>query len=64
MKSGLIIAGAPFCAEALFDARGAATDEKAARDTPIGPREIVEEADPGKGISLDGDELTSNVYPP
>ena len=45
MKAGLIIAGAPFCAEALFDGRAAADDEKLAEDTPIGPREIVKGLD-------------------
>ncbi len=45
MKAGLIIAGAPFCAEALFDGRAAAEDEKPAEDTPIGPREIVKGLD-------------------
>ena len=41
LKAGLIVAGAPFCPEALFDRRAAADDEKPARDAPIGPREIV-----------------------
>jgi hypothetical protein len=41
MKAGLIIAGAPFCAEALFDRRVAADDGKVAEVAPIGPREIV-----------------------
>jgi hypothetical protein len=45
MKAGLIIAGAPFCAEALFDGRAAADDEQPAEDTPIGPREIVKGLD-------------------
>ncbi len=45
MKAGLIIAGVPFCAEALFDGRAAADDEKPAEDTPIGPREIVKGLD-------------------
>src|SRR5262245_51089588 len=45
MKAGLIIAGAPFCAEALFDGRAAADDEPPAEDTPIGPREIVKGLD-------------------
>jgi len=44
MKAGLIIAGAPFCAEALFDGR-AAEDEKPSEDAPIGPREIVKGLD-------------------
>ena len=45
MKAGLIVAGAPFCAEALFDGRAAADDEKLAEVTPIGPREIVKGLD-------------------
>ena len=45
MKAGLIVAGAPFCAEALFDGRAAADDEKLADVTPIGPREIVKGLD-------------------
>jgi hypothetical protein len=39
LKAGLVIAGTPFCPEALFDRRAVADDEKA--DGPIGPREIV-----------------------
>jgi hypothetical protein len=42
LKAGLIVAGAPFCPEALFDRRAAA-EEKA--DTPIGPHEIVKGLD-------------------
>ena len=38
LKAGLIVAGMPFCPEALFDRRAAADDEKPAEDTPIGPR--------------------------
>ena len=45
LKAGLIVAGAPFCAEALFDRRAAADDEKPAEVTPIGPREIVKGLD-------------------
>ncbi len=45
MKAGLIISGGPFCAEALFDGRAAADDEKPAEDTPIGPREIIKGLD-------------------
>lgn len=45
MKAGLIVAGVPFCAEALFDGRAAAEDEKPADVTPIGPREIVKGLD-------------------
>jgi hypothetical protein len=43
LKAGLIIAGAPFCPEALFDRRAFADDEKT--DSPIGPREIVKGLD-------------------
>ncbi len=45
LKAGLIVAGAPFCPEALFDRRAAADDEKPAEDAPIGPREIVKGLD-------------------
>jgi hypothetical protein len=45
MKAGLIIAGVPFCAEALFDGCAAADDEKPVEDAPIGPREIVKGLD-------------------
>src|ERR1700716_3895424 len=45
LKAGLIIAGAPFCPEALFAGRAAANDEKPAEDTPIGRREIVKGLD-------------------
>ena len=45
LKAGLIVAGVPFCPEALFDRRAAADDEKPAEDTPIGPREIVKGLD-------------------
>ena len=45
LKAGLIVAGAPFCPEALFDRRAAASDEKPPEDTPIGPREIVKGLD-------------------
>ena len=45
VKTGLIIAGAPFCAEALFDRRAAAFDEKPADDSPIGAREIIKGLD-------------------
>ena len=40
LKAGLIVAGVPFCPEALFDRRAAADDEKWS-ETPIGPREII-----------------------
>jgi hypothetical protein len=45
IKAGLILAGAPFCAEALFDRRAAADDEKPAENVPIGPREIIKGLD-------------------
>jgi hypothetical protein len=45
LKAGLVVAGAPFCPEALFDRRAAAGDEKPAEDTPIGRREIVKGLD-------------------
>ncbi len=44
LKAGLIVAGAPFCPEALFDGRAAADDGKP-EDVPIGPREIVKGLD-------------------
>jgi hypothetical protein len=43
LKAGLIVAGAPFCPEALFAGRAAADDEKP--DSPIGQREIVKGLD-------------------
>ena len=45
LKAGLIVAGAPFCPEALFDRRAGAADEKPMADTPIGPREIIKGLD-------------------
>jgi hypothetical protein len=45
LKAGLVLAGVPFCPEALFDRRAAADDEKPAGDTPIGPREIIKGLD-------------------
>jgi hypothetical protein len=45
LKAGLIVAGLPFCPEALFGSRAAADDEKLAEDAPIGPREIVKGLD-------------------
>ena len=45
LKAGLIVAGLPFCPEALFDRRAAADDERPAEDTPIGPREIIKGLD-------------------
>lgn len=41
LKAGLVVAGAPFCPDALFPGRAAADDGKPANDTPIGRREIV-----------------------
>jgi hypothetical protein len=43
LKAGLIVAGVPFCPEALFDRRAVADDEKPAEDTPIGLREIIKD---------------------
>jgi len=45
LKAGLIVAGVPFCPEALFDRLAPADDEKLAEDAPIGPREIVKGLD-------------------
>src|SRR5262249_3438307 len=45
LKAGLIVAGLPFCPEALFDRRAAGDDETLAGDTPIGPREIIKGLD-------------------
>jgi hypothetical protein len=45
LKAGLIVAGVPFCPDALFDRRAAADDERRAGDTPIGPREIIKGLD-------------------
>jgi hypothetical protein len=42
LKAGIIIAGAPFWPEALFDRRAAAEEKT---DSPIGPREIVKGLD-------------------
>src|SRR6476469_462131 len=53
LKAGLIVAGAPFCPEALFDR--AVAGEKS--DTPIGPREIVRGLD---GMSRVADK--GNVF--
>ena len=43
LKAGLIVAGAPFCPEALFRRNAAAEDKK--EDAPIGRREIVKGLD-------------------
>jgi hypothetical protein len=45
LKAGLIVAGLPFCPEALFDRRAAGDEEKPADDAPIGPREIIKGLD-------------------
>jgi hypothetical protein len=45
LKAGLIVAGMPFCPEALFDRRAAADDEQPAEDTPIGAREMIKGLD-------------------
>jgi hypothetical protein len=45
LKAGLIVAGMPFCPEALFDRRAAADDKRLAQGDPIGPREIVKGLD-------------------
>jgi hypothetical protein len=45
LRAGLIVAGAPFCPEALFDRGAAADDEKPADDAPVGRREIVKGLD-------------------
>src|SRR3954469_17935964 len=45
LKAGLVVAGVPFCPEALFDRRAAAGDEKPLGDAPIGPREIIKGLD-------------------
>jgi hypothetical protein len=52
LKAGLIVAGLPFCPEALFDRRAGADGEPAG-DNPIGPREIVKGLD---GMSRVADE--------
>ena len=59
LKAGLIVAGAPFCPEALFDGRSAAADERPEGDAPIGPREIVKGLD---GMSRVADQ--GNVFGP
>jgi hypothetical protein len=53
LKAGLIVAGAPFCPEALFDRRAAADDGKA--DAPIGPREIIKGLDGMSRVAEKGD---------
>jgi hypothetical protein len=59
LKAGLIIAGVPFCPEALFDRRAAADDEKPAKDSPIGPREIIKGLD---GMSWVADKRNTFGY--
>ncbi len=55
LKAGLIVAGAQFCPEALFDRRAAADDEKPAEDAPIGPRQIVKGLDGMSRVADIGD---------
>ena len=55
LKAGLIVAGLPFCPEALFDRRAAADDERPAEDTPIGPREIIKGLDGMSRVADIGD---------
>jgi hypothetical protein len=55
LKAGLIVAGAQFCPEALFDRRAAADGEKPAGDTPIGPREIIKGLDGMSRVADIGD---------
>jgi len=56
LKAGLIVAGVPFCPEALFDRRAAADDEKPAEDTPIGPREIIKGLDGMSWVAVNHDQ--------
>jgi hypothetical protein len=57
LQAGIVLAGAPFCPEALFDRRAAADDEKPGADDPIGPREIIKGLD---GMSRVAD--TGNAF--
>src|SRR5262245_36645670 len=57
LKAGLIIAGAPFCPEALFDGRAAAADGNPAEGAPIGQQEIIKGLD---GMSRVADQ--GNVF--
>ena len=57
LKAGLIVAGVPFCPEALFDRRAAADDEKPAEDTPIGPREIIKGLDGMSRVADNGEHV-------
>jgi hypothetical protein len=45
LKAGVIVAGLPFCPEALFDRRAAGDDETPGGDAPLGPREILKGLD-------------------
>jgi hypothetical protein len=54
LRAGLIVAGAPFCPEALFDRRSAAYGEKPARDNPLGPREIIKGLDGMSHVAENG----------
>jgi hypothetical protein len=55
LKAGLIVAGVPFCPEALFDRRAAPDDETPAGGTPIGPREIIKGLDGMSRVADIGD---------
>jgi hypothetical protein len=60
LKAGLIIAGAPFCPEALFRGSTAADDKKA--DSPIGRREIVKGLDGMSRVSDPGNNPFSGGH--
>jgi hypothetical protein len=55
LKAGLIVAGVPFCPDALFDRRAAADVETPPEDTPIGPREIIKGLDGMSWVADKGD---------
>jgi hypothetical protein len=55
LKAGLIVAGMPFCPEALFDRRATAEDDAPAGDAPIGPREIIRGLDGMSRVADRGD---------
>src|SRR3954470_4475869 len=55
LKAGLIVAGMPFCPEALFDRRATAEDDAPAGDAPIGPREIIKGLDGMSRVAEKGD---------
>jgi hypothetical protein len=58
LKAGLIVAGMPFCPEALFDRRAAADDEKPAGDAPLGSREIIKGLDGMSRVAEIGDTFS------